>query len=236
MFRGVRMIAGIVGQAEHGEELINRYHQDFQELEQELGRVSVAYKPRILMTTIPSKASRQGSVEFGGRLNRFWKTMFERAAVINAVDDSDWLIKRNAYSTGVERLLTLDPDIIILTDGLYENPREHAMGPGEFIADPRFRAMRAVGARRVYRYPHGFTVNMFGIIETPLAAHWLAEIAHPDFLQRRTRNLVRRRIQDDLNISLSDAQLDEMLSVSENRGMLHAERFEAAPSDAREAR
>jgi iron complex transport system substrate-binding protein len=92
--------------------------------------------------------------------------------------------------------------------------------------------MRAVRERRVYRYPHGFTVNMFGIIQTPLATRWLAEIAHPDRLTSRTRELIRERMQQDLNVTFTDHQLDEMLSVDENRSMLHAERFEAPASTA----
>ena len=227
LFPEVRMVAGSMGQVQHGEELIERYHRDFADLAEELRPEAIVHKPRILMVTIPSRATRQGTIGFGGRINKFWSTMFARTAVTNAVDDSDWLIRRNAYSSGVEPLLIFDPDIIILTDGLYETPRDHPLGPQEFISDPRFRAMRAVRERRVYRYPHGFTVNMFGIIETPLAARWLAEIAHPDVLKPRTRMLVRQRLQDDLNMNLTDSQLDEMLSVNENRGMLHAARFEA---------
>ena len=120
-----------------------------------------------------------------------------------------------------ERVLAIDPDIILLT-GSRDFP--HAgESPQEFMHDPRWRDLKAVKEKCVYRMFGGGGLG--GIIFQPLYDRFMAEIAHPDRLQPKLRQLLRDRILTEFNYRLSDDEIDEMLNVDENSGSDGAERF-----------
>jgi hypothetical protein len=89
--------------------------------------------------------------------------------------------------------------------------------------DPRWRDLQSVKERRVYRMYGGGGLG--GLIYQPLYDRFMAEIAHPDRLQPKLRQLIRDRIWTEFNYRLSDDEIDKMLNVGENKGSLGAERF-----------
>ncbi len=76
--------------------------------------------------------------------------------------------------------------------------------------DPRRQGLKAVRDRRVYKWEQG------NLTVRPAEIRWLAEIAHPDRLQPRVRQLMRDRVREEFGYSLSDDQIDQMLHVDEN--------------------
>ncbi len=79
-------------------------------------------------------------------------------------------------------------------------------------------------AHRVYRAPPGLDC----FIAAPFYERWLAEIAHPDRLQPKARELYRRYIKWLLNYDLTEDDLDIAFAVKDNRAMTGAARFERA--------
>ena len=89
--------------------------------------------------------------------------------------------------------------------------------------DLRWRDMKAVREKRVYRmYGDG---GLGGIIYQPLYDRFMAEVAHPERLQPRLRQILRDQIQTEFRYSLCDDEIDDMLNVDENKGSMGAERF-----------
>ncbi len=119
----------------------------------------------------------------------------------------------------VERILVMDPDMIFLMG--------HGQSPQEFAADPRWRGLKAVVDNRVYRMPgdpHGGG-GLAGLHFQPLWVRWMAEIAHPDRLQPRLREVLRERFESEFGYRLSDEQIDQFLHIDENIGAAGYARF-----------
>ena len=114
-----------------------------------------------------------------------------------------------------ERMLIRDPDTILLANG----------PPKEFEEDPRWQGLKAVRNKRVYRRP--FLVEWWatGLTFKPIEIRWMAEVAHPERLQPKVRELLRDRVQSEFGYHLSDDQIDNILHVSENSGSVGGEAF-----------
>jgi ABC-type Fe3+-hydroxamate transport system substrate-binding protein len=134
-----------------------------------------------------------------------YKGDFPRAGVVDASAE------RRIPGDDDERTLIIDPDMIFII-GTNASPKI-------YMQDPRFRGLKAVQDRRVYRWSHG------GLTEKPAKIRWLAEIAHPERLQPKARQLLRDRMFSEFGYRLSEDQIDHMLNVEENSNSAGAERF-----------
>jgi iron complex transport system substrate-binding protein len=107
----------------------------------------------------------------------------------------------------------MNPDLIIVFVGDYEG----------VIRDPRWRGLKAVQNRRVYVSisSNRYTFNL----AQPLGSRWMAELAYPDRLQPKLRALFREHYRENYGYSLSEAEVDELLNVAENRNAAGYERF-----------
>jgi hypothetical protein len=114
-----------------------------------------------------------------------------------------------------EHMLILDPDMIFLVTG----------SPQEFDRDPRWQTLQAVQNRRVYRRPGQLEWWATGLTFKPVEVRWLAEVAHPDRLQPKVRQLLRERVMSEYGYRLSDDQMDQILHVADNSGAVGTERF-----------
>jgi iron complex transport system substrate-binding protein len=170
-------------------------------------------QPRVLLM---SSSMEDWSFLYLTNVHSSFQLYLPRAAVENAS------IGNTGEGIDAERILAMDPDIIILY-GSRNDPNPRA-SPQEFLCDPRWRGLKAVRERRVYRMAGGGGLS--GLVLQPIDIRWLAEIAHPDRLQPRVRQIMRDRFLTEFNYHLSDDQIDQYLNVEENRGMLGAERFE----------
>jgi hypothetical protein len=132
-----------------------------------------------------------------------YKGDFARAGVVDA--DTE----REIPGDDAERLLIMDPDMIFFFPG----------SPKEFMKDPRWQGLKAVRGHQVYRWAQS------DVTFRPAQLRWLAEIAHPDRLQPRVRQLMRDRMREEFGYSLSDDQIDQMLHVNDNSDSVGTERF-----------
>jgi ABC-type Fe3+-hydroxamate transport system substrate-binding protein len=158
----------------------------------------------------------------------------DRPRAINMVDDGwervsaeSWYDDRLGLRAGaegfeslgresdVERILAMNPDMIILLVG----------NAGEFLRDSRWRGLDAVQGRRVYTKSTPLIGYSFDLDNRPLGLRWTAEIAYPDRLQPKMRDLMRDHYQESYGYRLSDGEIDEMLVVGNNRDSARYGRF-----------
>jgi ABC-type Fe3+-hydroxamate transport system substrate-binding protein len=132
-----------------------------------------------------------------------YKGDFARAGIVDAETE------RVIPGDDAERLLIMDPDMIFFFPG----------SPKDFMQDPRWNGLKAVRDRRVYRWEQS------DVTVRPAALRWLAEIAHPDRLHPKVRQLMRDRMMSEFGYRLNDDQIDQMLHVKENSDSVGTERF-----------
>ena len=111
-------------------------------------------------------------------------------------------------------LLEIDPDIIFL----------HHLGskkvPNDFYNDPIFADMKAVKNRRIYKVPIGAAAGWDGPSqERGLALEWFTRVTQGhDFLDGSLRASIKALFPGLYGQTVSDEQIDRMLSVDLNGG------------------
>jgi len=132
-----------------------------------------------------------------------------RAGIIDAA------MERDIAGDDAEHLLILNPDMIFLPQGT----------PREFMHDSRWQGLKAVLDRRVYRRPGLMEWWATGLTFKPIETRWMAEVAHPDRLQPKVRQILRDRMMSEFGYRFSEAQIDQQLHVAENADSVGTERF-----------
>jgi hypothetical protein len=132
-----------------------------------------------------------------------------RAGIVDAGTD------RKIPGDDAERLLVMDPDIIFLAVG----------SPKEYMSEACWQGLKAVRDRRVYRRPGLYEWWATGMTFKPIEVRWMAEVAHPDRLQPKVRQLLGERVMSEFGYRLSDDQIDQIFHVADNAGSVGAERF-----------
>jgi iron complex transport system substrate-binding protein len=212
-FSTARIDAALVGHPEFGEQRIATYRQAVADLDEELKPSSLADRPRVLVVgTYSNDRSRIGIVGENNDWERFY---FPRAGIVNAA--KGWIGQRQ----DAERILAMDPDIVFLSGAV----KFMGQTPQEFMQDSRWLGLKAVRDKRVYRLPGVNDWGPGGLIFTPIRERWLAEIAHPDRLPPKVRQMLRDRLMTDFGYRLTDEQVDSQLRVDENSGSWGSERF-----------
>lgn len=217
-YLAARVESALIGHPERGEALIASYRRSFADLKQELRPETLPSRPRVLvMGSSAIDKSRMHILT----VSSAYQIYLPPAGVDNA----------SAGHVGLrldaERVLAIDPDIIFLmgrSDGRAQGYMTE-QGPQEFMSDPRWRDLKAVREKRVYRMPGTYPGILAGLIFQPLWVRWMAEIAHPDRMQPRMRQVLRDRIMNEFGYRLSDDQIDEQLHLDENKGQPGYERF-----------
>jgi iron complex transport system substrate-binding protein len=204
----VRIYADTVGKNSRGEAIIAYDRNAFEDLDHELKPDQLAYKPRYLYVGSNREG---GAVSVLGATNHYTRLFMPYAGVVNACS-----CPGNGAIVDAEHIIADDPDIIVLD-------AQNRETPSEFVKDPRWAGLKAVRDHKVYKGPRGLDVYM----EPVFWSRWLAELAHPDIIGARSRDLYRSYVEWLLGYSLSDAELDQAFAVDNNRGMANAERFEA---------
>jgi hypothetical protein len=122
-----------------------------------------------------------------------------------------------------ERILAMDPDLIILYVG--DAPR--------FMQDPRWRGLRAVREKKVYGSISRLYHYTFDLDTVPLWFRWLAELAYPDRLAPKLRTLIREHYVKNYGYRFKEEELDWLLRLDENRFSVNYDRFERTLSPVR---
>jgi ABC-type Fe3+-hydroxamate transport system substrate-binding protein len=190
LFPGLRLYSALIGHPESAETRIDAYCQMVAELQQELQPSTLASRPRVL-----------AEGEDGGNL--------PRAGMVNANAE------RKIPGDDAERILVLDPDIILLAVG----------NPKDYMSEARWQGLKAVRERRVYRRPGPPEWWPWGVTFKPVVMRWMAEVAHPERLRPRVRQILRERTMSEFGYRFSDEQVDLQLHAAENSDSAGAERF-----------
>lgn len=207
--RDVVTYASLVGNEARGRAILDRERENFAQLDLDLGDPSNPPTYLYILTNVAG-----GALVQLGASNHYTRFYAKHAGVRNACSCP--------YSFALidaEQIAAEDPDIIII------GPQPSQEKPSEIMRDPRFQGLKAIKNHRVYRAPPG--IDFF--ISASFWSRWLAELAHPDKLRPISRQLYRDYIKWLLNYELSDAELSVAFAVEDNKGMLHADRFEALP-------
>ncbi len=188
-----RVEDALIGHPERAEAMIARHDQAVIDLAGELPP-SLPHRRRVLV---------MGSWKNGGLYVKSVRNPYQlyltRAGVDNA--SAGW----RGEQPEAERILAMDPDDVFVA--------EHGQSPKDFIADPRWRGLKAVRDRHVYKLPGG----LMGLIFQPVWTRWMAEIVYPDRLHPKVRQMLRGRVMAEFGYRMSDDEIDAYLYLDDNR-------------------
>lgn len=123
-------------------------------------------------------------------------------------------------SMSIEEIIKMNPQVIFLAF-FYSN---HLM-PSAIYGHPALRSIDAVRNHRVYRMPNGVS-RMSGPVETPLLLGWMARLLHPEIPWADSfRDEIYRTYHEVYGYTLSEAQIDKMLNINENKYSDHYKKF-----------
>ncbi len=216
-YQAVRAETSLTDDSERGEALIARHKEAVAELQQELRPDTLVHRPRVLVLGADSHILSVDEPNLSSLYIKSPRNPYQLYIVSAGADNASegWTGER----PDVERILAMDPDYIFLM--------WFGEGPQEFMHDPRWRGLKAVQNKRVYRIagnPGGG--GLMGLIFQPVTTRWMAEILHPDRLQPKTRQVLRDTYLTEFGYRLSDEQIDQQLWLNENAGSAGYERFE----------
>ena len=204
IFTMTRVWNDVLGAPSMGEDLIARYKREYAELDEDVNaaRKQIIKKPaRGIGLVCP--ADEWSRLSTWG-LNRY------RIPTDNASMGFEvW-----GRESDAERILAMNPDFIILFVGRYDG----------FMRDSRWRGMDAVRSRRIYENVV-FNRYEFNLDHRQLNTRWVAELAYPDIVPSKVRELLQRHYEESFNYALSDEELDELLNIESNHESYGYERF-----------
>jgi ABC-type Fe3+-hydroxamate transport system substrate-binding protein len=211
MFADIRAMNAALGQQEHGEKLIAAYLEGLAQLKDELqpDAVPEAEWPRVLGMGALSNDGSRIFVSEGGNP----RLASPRLASRDSIEGR----KAMGRLQDAERILTINPDIILLFVG----------EAGEFYRDPRWRGLKAVRDRRVYTNNPNFHGYSHDIDNIPMSSRWLAEIYHPGRLVPQTRRRIREHYQQSYGYDMDDEHIDKLLQITANAVSTGYDRFRA---------
>jgi ABC-type Fe3+-hydroxamate transport system substrate-binding protein len=202
IFSMTRIMNAIIGQEPTAEKFIADYKRLMLDLSRELMAETIEQKPRVLGMVSPA--------EDWTHLNA-WSDFDQRLALLS--------ITNKAVAMGreqdAERILAIDPDIVILFVGETES----------FLIDRRWQGLKAVRQNRVYQNIFVLNGYTFDLDTQPLAARWLGEIIYPDRLEPRLRDLIRDFYFSKYGYYLKDYELDWLLLLKQNSQSVGYKRF-----------
>ncbi|ATB70073.1 hypothetical protein SJPD1_1968 [Sulfurospirillum diekertiae] len=208
LFSAARVMAAVTEQPQRAEALINNYHDAYRQIDRELQVKTLTNHPRIL---IMGSSTQDKSHFYIKSYKNEYRIYFPPAGVDNA--SKGWTGER----VETERILAMDPDyIFLMADSKNQTP-------DTFMHDPRWRGLKAVRDKRVYRMLDGSGGGLLGLVLQPISVRWMAEITHPDRMKSGIREMLRETYIREFNYHLSDQEIDDELHISDN---LHSQGYE----------
>ncbi len=200
-----RIFAEVSGLPERAQQMTESYRESKAALARELRPATLPSRPKVLRLWMPP----EGGYNAVGK-GQLFSAFIEQAGGAPAIEaPGSWL------ALDIERLLLLDPDVILISS------RPDQPLPEALFARPEWQPLRAIQTRRVYSEPPAFS----NLIAAPLYCRWLAELLHPDRLSPRLRELFQAYYLSDFNYAMSDAETDARLFLKENSRSAGYERF-----------
>lgn len=117
-----------------------------------------------------------------------------------------------------EQILAWNPDVLLL--GGFDKT-----WPSQIYADPKWRAIKAVRERRVYKMPLGGYRWDPPSHESPLAWRWLHGLLHPAASPSGLRREMREIYRLVYDYELNDGQIDQILNMDTNAASRNYEQY-----------
>jgi len=203
-----RLMGRVAGRNERAEMLLAQYLDKLKSL-----RALLPPKSSHPLRVAILNASKDGWWIASGR-NYYLNMNLEWANARNAADNVLFPMDRGDI---LERLLTLDPDIILLNCG-----GDHGV-PQDIYQVPQYRSIRAVRERRVYLMPAYMDASM--VVKDHLLLLWMAEIFYPGQMARLLRQEYVKTYQSIYGYALKESQIDRVIFLKDNLGSAGYIRF-----------
>jgi iron complex transport system substrate-binding protein len=159
--------AFLTGEPEKGAQMIAHMKAEISTVQKAVGAISEEKRPRVLDFTTFGASMGKGSS---------WDDIVRLAGLVNAVGgiaSDEW----GQVPISTEKLLQIDPDIIVLPGWVYRDPRGAETFRTRVMRDPTLSGLSAVKTGRVYMMPERLRTCTSQFIAD--AVEWLARVAYP---------------------------------------------------------
>jgi iron complex transport system substrate-binding protein len=196
----LRLLGGILGIREHGEQLAKYVEETFADIDRVLKAVPPEKRPRVYLARGPD------GLETGvvGSINT---EIIERAGGRNVAEAAG---QSGLVRSSMEQVLVADPEIILTWDRNFFD---------KVYKDPLWAGIRAVREKRVYLAP----TAPFGWIDRPpslnriIGLKWVGGLFYPDQLGEDLRETTRTFYRLFYHVNPSDAELDTLIAWSKGQ-------------------
>jgi iron complex transport system substrate-binding protein len=161
----------LTGDAARGRAMVAGMETRLAAIDQEVAKLAPSRRLRALDYAAWGSAQGRGSS---------WDEMLRRAGLVDAVADfssDSW----GQVPLSREKILELDPDVLVLPGWVYGNPRGADAFFTQVTRDPALKRLRAVRTGRVYQMPERLKSTTSQYIVD--AVEWLARTAYPDLFR-----------------------------------------------------
>ena len=163
----ITTVASVLGEEESGKKLVDEMDARLAAIHDKVAGIADDARVTVLDYAIWGTAPGEGTS---------WAEILELAGVKNAVEGlavNEW----GQVPVSREKLLELDPDILILPGWVYGDPNGAKNNFKQTSEDPALRDMKAVKTGRVYMMPESVKTSTSQYIVG--AVEWLAKTAYP---------------------------------------------------------
>jgi iron complex transport system substrate-binding protein len=164
-------LAVLVGEQEKGRAMVAAMEARLAAVATRVARVPAGKRLRVMDYATWGAAQGRGSS---------WDEIIRRAGLVDAIGDFP-ADRMGQVPLSREKILGIDPDILVLPGWVYGNPRGAASFSARITGDPAFRGLTAVRTNRVYSMPENLKSTTSQYIVA--AVEWLARTAYPELFQ-----------------------------------------------------
>jgi iron complex transport system substrate-binding protein len=167
----IREVARAVGEPERGDKVVAGMEARLAVVRDKVSKLAADKRATVVDFAVWGSAQGAGSS---------WDEIVRAAGLVNAVAS----LKADQYGQvplSKEKLVELDPDLLILPGWVYGDPRGAEAFFKQTVGDPALAGMKAIVAKRAYQMPERLksTVSQY-VVD---AVEYLAKTAYPDLFR-----------------------------------------------------
>jgi iron complex transport system substrate-binding protein len=167
----ITRLALLTGEESRGREMIAAMQTRLSAVDRRVSALPAEKRMRVIDYATWGSAQGRGSS---------WDEMLRRAGLVDGVGElgsDEW----GQVPLSREKLLQLDPDILVLPGWVYANPGGASAFFTQIMHDPSLKGLRSVRAGRVYQMPERLKSTTSQYFAE--AVEWLARTAYPEIFQ-----------------------------------------------------
>lgn len=202
----IRIIGQMLGMEDKAARLLEYQHEKLNTIRAISNEIPVEEKPTIyyVYNNLTTTAA-------GGTYQDVW---IEAAGGINVAGVIESPLGTYNVPVTMEQVLAWDPDIIYISNFTNLKPEDFYENN---IPDHDVSLLRAVQDHRVYKMPLGIYRWDAPNAESPLMLEWAAMTQQPEYYNFDIRQDMKDFYSEFFNYSLSEAEIDQILSVDFNK-------------------